>query len=89
MNVNEPVADLTNDAFLQDLRKQMLRFATVQLSDPHLADDVVQEARMLYAKNIVMNRQGCCCRKTRKWKIFPTHFDPMATGNPTRALQRG
>ncbi len=44
MNVNEPVTDLANDAFLQDLRKQMLRFATVQLSDTHLADDVVQEA---------------------------------------------
>lgn len=44
MNVNEPVADLANDAFLQDLRRQMLRFATAQLSDSHLADDVVQEA---------------------------------------------
>ena len=41
-----PVVDLTNDAFLEDLRQQMLRFATVQLSDTHLADDVVQEALM-------------------------------------------
>lgn len=37
---------LTDDAFLQDLRRQMLRFATLQLSDSHLADDVVQEALM-------------------------------------------
>lgn len=40
------MADLTDDVFLQDLRRQMLRFATMQLSDSHLADDVVQEALM-------------------------------------------
>lgn len=34
-----------NDApFMQDLRLQMLRFATLQLSDAHLAEDAVQEA---------------------------------------------
>jgi len=38
------MVDLTDDTFLQDLRRQMLRFATVQLSDSHLAEDVVQEA---------------------------------------------
>lgn len=30
--------------FLQDVRRQMLRFATLQLSDAHLAEDAVQEA---------------------------------------------
>jgi len=40
------VTDLANDIFLKELRKQMLRFATLQLSDSHLADDVVQEALM-------------------------------------------
>lgn len=40
------MTDLKDDDFLQDLRRQMLRFATVQLSDSHLADDVVQEALM-------------------------------------------
>ena len=44
MNATELVIDLADEAFLQDLRKQMLRFATAQLSDSHLADDVVQEA---------------------------------------------
>lgn len=44
MNVSEAVTDLASDAFVKDLRKQMLRFATTQLLDAHLADDVVQEA---------------------------------------------
>lgn len=44
MKASETLADLANDAFLQDLRRQMLRFASAQLSDTHLADDVVQEA---------------------------------------------
>jgi len=35
---------LDDSAFLQDLRRQMLRFATLQLSDAHLAEDAVQEA---------------------------------------------
>lgn len=38
------VAPLQDPVFLQDLRRQMLRFATLQLSDPHLAEDAVQEA---------------------------------------------
>lgn len=35
---------LTDRAFLDDLRRQMLRFATLQLSDAHLAEDAVQDA---------------------------------------------
>lgn len=38
------VAPLQDPVFLQDLRRQMLRFATLQLSDAHLAEDAVQEA---------------------------------------------
>lgn len=44
--MTDSLLDLQDDAFLQDLRKQMLRFTIVQLSDSHLADDVVQEALM-------------------------------------------
>ncbi|NMG73241.1 RNA polymerase factor sigma-70 [Aromatoleum diolicum] len=35
---------LYDDDFLEALRRQMLRFATLQLSDAHLAEDAVQEA---------------------------------------------
>ena len=44
--MTDSLIDLQDDAFLQDLRKQMLRFTVAQLSDSHLADDVVQEALM-------------------------------------------
>lgn len=37
-------ASLDDPVFLRDLRRQMLRFATLQLSDAHLAEDAVQEA---------------------------------------------
>ncbi len=37
-------SDLTDPQFLQDLRRQMVRFATLQLSDTSLAEDAVQEA---------------------------------------------
>lgn len=37
-------ASLGDPVFLQDLRQQMMRFATLQLSDAHLAEDAVQEA---------------------------------------------
>ena len=40
---NDP-ATLTDPVVLQDLRAQMLKFATLQLSDAHLAEDAVQEA---------------------------------------------
>lgn len=35
---------LTDTAFLNDLRRQMVKFATLQLSNSHLAEDAVQEA---------------------------------------------
>jgi RNA polymerase sigma-70 factor (ECF subfamily) len=35
---------LNDPQFVEDLRRRMLRFATLQLFDPHLAEDAVQEA---------------------------------------------
>ena len=35
---------LADPAFIDDLRRQMIRFAALQLSDPHAAEDAVQEA---------------------------------------------
>ena len=36
--------DLSDPAFVTELRRRMLRFATLQLSDPSLAEDAVQDA---------------------------------------------
>lgn len=45
------ISVLTDTAFLNDLRRQMLKFATLQLSDSHLAEDAVQEALIGALKN--------------------------------------
>ncbi len=42
---------LSNTAFLTDLRRQMLKFATLQLSNNHAAEDAVQEALIGALKN--------------------------------------
>lgn len=42
---------LSDTAFLNDLRRQMLKFATLQLSNSHLAEDAVQEALVGALKN--------------------------------------
>ncbi len=42
---------LTDTVFLNELRRQMLKFATLQLSDSHLAEDAVQEALIGALKN--------------------------------------
>lgn len=42
---------LADPAFLETLRGQMLRFATLQLGDSHLAEDAVQEALLGALKN--------------------------------------
>ncbi len=42
---------LTDAGYLDVLRRQMLKFATLQLSDSHLAEDAVQEALMGALKN--------------------------------------
>lgn len=42
---------LHGNAFLEDLRRQMLKFATLQLGDRHQAEDAVQEALIGAMKN--------------------------------------
>jgi RNA polymerase sigma-70 factor (ECF subfamily) len=42
---------LADPAFLENLRKQMVKFATLQLSDSQLAEDAVQEALIGALKN--------------------------------------
>lgn len=44
-------AILSDTAFLNDLRRLMVKFATLQLSDSQLAEDAVQEALMGALKN--------------------------------------
>jgi len=41
----------SDDVFLEEIRKQMIRFAMLQLSDSHLAEDAVQEALIGAMKN--------------------------------------
>lgn len=43
---------LTDPVFLTDLRRQMLKFATLQLADEHLAEDAVQEALIGALRNV-------------------------------------
>src|SRR3546814_19317523 len=42
---------LADTEFLESLRRQMHKFATLQLSDAHLAEDAVQEALIGALKN--------------------------------------
>jgi RNA polymerase sigma-70 factor (ECF subfamily) len=58
MNSSTEIASTSFDdpEFLQDLRRQMLRFASLQLSDAHLAEDAVQEALIGAFKSV--NRFG-------------------------------
>ncbi len=42
---------LSDTVFLTDLRRQMIKFATLQLSNSHLAEDAVQEALVGALKN--------------------------------------
>ncbi len=43
---------LLDAGFVADLRRQMLKFATLQLSDAHAAEDAVQEALIGAMKNV-------------------------------------
>lgn len=43
---------LLDVGFIEDLRRQMVKFATLQLSDTHLAEDAVQEALIGAMKNV-------------------------------------
>ncbi|MES2408316.1 MAG: RNA polymerase factor sigma-70 [Pseudomonadota bacterium] len=42
--VASPETSLNDGIFVEDLRSQMVRFASMQLGDVHLAEDAVQEA---------------------------------------------
>ena len=42
---------LADAAFLEDIRRQMIKFATLQLGDAHQAEDAVQEALIGALKN--------------------------------------
>ena len=35
---------LSDDVYLEEIRKQMIRFATLQLGDSHSVEDAVQDA---------------------------------------------
>ncbi len=60
---------LQNPAFIADLRRQMLRFARLQLNDAHLAEDVVQEALVSALKNVAAFR-GQAAFKTWMFAIL-------------------
>jgi DNA-directed RNA polymerase specialized sigma24 family protein len=47
----QPSGSFEDSAFLQQIRTQMVKFAIVQLKDPHQADDAVQEALIGAMKN--------------------------------------
>lgn len=60
---------LADPAFLETIRQQMLRFATLQLSDPSLAEDAVQEA-LIGALNNVKSFGGRSAIKTWVFAIL-------------------
>lgn len=50
-NIQQAVNLLADAAFLEDIRRQMIKFAMLQLGDDHLAEDAVQEALIGALKN--------------------------------------
>jgi RNA polymerase sigma-70 factor (TIGR02943 family) len=50
-DLSEVTVSLADPVFIEDLRRQMLRFATLQLGDDHLAEDAVQDALIGALKN--------------------------------------
>lgn len=51
-NLQRDANPLADPAFLEDMRRQMIRFATLQLGDSHQAEDAVQEALIGALKNV-------------------------------------
>jgi len=51
LDSSQPASALLDGTFIADLRKQMLKFATLQLGDRHQAEDAVQEALVGALKN--------------------------------------
>lgn len=50
-NLQRDANPLADTAFLEEMRRQMIRFATLQLGDSHQAEDAVQEALIGALKN--------------------------------------
>lgn len=81
---------LADPVFLQELRQQMLKFASLQLGDRHLAEDAVQEALIGALKN-VRSFGGRAAFKTwmyaiLKNKIADTLRHRQRSGEATRLL---
>jgi RNA polymerase sigma-70 factor (ECF subfamily) len=68
-DAKEAGLSLSDPAFLEDLRKQMLRFATLQLNDPSLAEDAVQDALIGALKN-ARSFRGAAALKTWVFAIL-------------------
>lgn len=68
-DLNEAALTLADPAVLEDLRRQMLRFATLQLGDEHLAEDAVQDALIGALKNAKSFR-GTAALKTWVFAIL-------------------
>lgn len=63
---NPPPAWMQDKAFVEDLRRQMLRFARLQLADASLAEDAVQEALI----GALRNAGGFAGRAAYKTWVF-------------------
>jgi RNA polymerase sigma-70 factor (ECF subfamily) len=66
---NETGVSLADPVFLEELRRQMLRFATLQLNDEHLAEDAVQDALIGALKN-ARSFRGTAALKTWVFAIL-------------------
>ncbi|MDT8399862.1 MAG: RNA polymerase factor sigma-70 [Pseudomonadales bacterium] len=60
---------IADTAYTSSLREQMLKFATLQLTDPHLAEDAVQDA-LISAMNNVSEFAGRAAFKTWVFAIL-------------------
>ncbi len=68
-DTNDAGVSLADPAFLEELRRQMLRFATLQLNDEHLAEDAVQDALIGALKN-ARSFRGTAALKTWVFAIL-------------------
>ena len=68
-NNEDLIQQLQNPVYLQDLRQQMIKFAVLQLSSFHQAEDVVQEA-LLSALQHVASFSGRAAFKTWVFAIL-------------------
>lgn len=61
-----PETILNDNVFIEDLRRQMVKFARLQLGDAHLAEDAVQEA----LAGALVNAKGFAGRSALKTWVF-------------------